>query len=101
MVLTRLAIPKVGQPEIVVIGVNKGYKRGRAIHAQSGFPPVSAAFVLVVDYLPDLRVCVIVQLIHRAAEQIQHIMCDGIVKGLNSVHKEVRDGLRSVRGAVL
>lgn len=89
VVLTRLTIPKVGEPEIVVLGVNKGYKGGCAIHAQSGFPPVSAAFVLVIDRLADLRVCVIVQLLHRAAEQIQDVMCDGIVEGLNSAHKEV------------
>ena len=64
--LTGLAIAEISNPEILVVGVDKGDESGGSVHTESCFPPVCTPFVLVIDDMPNFSVRIVIQVVHRS-----------------------------------
>lgn len=49
--------------------------------------------MLVIDNFANLRIGVVIQLVDRTPEKVQHIMCNGVVECRNGLGKAGRDNL--------
>lgn len=72
-----------------MVRINQGDKGGCSVHVQPCFPEISTSLVVIIDDSAYIGIRVPCEALD-AAKEIQHVSCDGIVKGDNRARKQVR-----------